>query len=122
MDTRVYVLMDKTGQVVKDGSDTFRVEVDCADKLRELCAMICRTESMDDNEKQYWFDIMPSMTAEQKDRLFTILETERVKLEDLEAKYQAEILALNANHARQWQEMQVRNALLRVNSNTANLA
>jgi len=46
---------------------------------------------MDDDERQYWFDIMPSMTDSQVDRLFNILETERKKLEELELKYQDEI-------------------------------
>jgi len=49
---------------------------------------------MDDEERQYWFDIMPSMTKEQTDRLFNILETERKKLEALDLKYKEEIQQL----------------------------
>ncbi len=61
---------------------------------------------MDNNEKQYWFDILPSMTDEQIDRLFEILETERKKLEELEIKYQEEIKSLNEKHLIEWQELQ----------------
>ena len=64
------------------------------------------TESMDNNEKQYWFDILPSMTDEQVDRLFDILETERRKLEELELKYQEEIKTLNDKHLLEWQAFQ----------------
>jgi len=31
---------------------------------------------MDAGEKQYWFDVLPQMTAEQKDELFDTLVTE----------------------------------------------
>jgi len=74
----------------------------------ELVKLILNTESMDNNEKQYWFDILPSMTDEQIDRLFDILETERRKLEDLEVKYQEEIKNLNEKHLIEWQEFQTK--------------
>lgn len=37
---------------------------------------------MDDKERQYWFDIMPSMNEQQTQRLFNILETERKSLKN----------------------------------------
>ena len=70
----------------------------------ELVELIKKTESMDNNEKQYWFDILPSMTDEQVDRLFDILEIERKKLEELESEYQDEIKNLNEKHLIEWQE------------------
>ena len=63
---------------------------------------------MDDDERQYWFDIMPSMTDSQVDRLFNILDTEKKKLEELETKYQKEIKNLNEKHLIEWQEFQVK--------------
>lgn len=61
----------------------------------KLVNLVLNTPSMDSDEKQYWFDIYGSMNEEQKDRLFDILETERIKLDDLEKNYQAEIRKLN---------------------------
>ncbi len=75
-------------------------------KYPELIKLILHTESMDNNEKQYWFDILPSMTDEQIDRLFNILETERHQLEELEVRYQEEIKTLNEKHLIQWQDLQ----------------
>jgi len=72
--------------------------------------MILATESMDDDERQYWFDIMPSMTEEQIDRLYNILDTERKKLQELEIKYQKEIKELNEKHLIEWQEFQMKNS------------
>ena len=53
-------------------------------KLKEL---IKNSYSIDKEEKQYWFDIIPNMDERQKERLYDILENERVKLEELEKKY-----------------------------------
>lgn len=77
-------------------------------KYSELITLILNTESMDDDERQYWFDIMPSMTENQVDRLFNILDTEKKKLEELEVKYQKEIKSLNEKHLIEWQQFQVK--------------
>ncbi|MDX9795938.1 MAG: hypothetical protein RBT24_03840 [Arcobacteraceae bacterium] len=69
---------------------------------------------MDDDERQYWFDILPSMTDSQIDRLFNILETERKKLEKLEIKYQEQIKALNNNeYSKEWYESQKKDAFIK---------
>lgn len=81
---------------------------------QELIQLILETESMEDDEKQYWFDIMPSMTNDQIDRLFNILDTERKKLEALEDKYKKEIKQLNEKHLIEWQEFQLKDSKRKV--------
>jgi len=93
---------------IQKGEMTFEINDELQAKFPELVKLIIATESMDDDERQYWFDIMPSMTDAQIDRLFDILETERKKLEELEVKYQKEIKTLNEKHLIEWQEMQVK--------------
>ncbi|MCH8519015.1 hypothetical protein LAT59_04615 [Candidatus Gracilibacteria bacterium] len=88
----------------------FQITDELQAKYPELLDLILATESMDDDERQYWFDIMPSMTDAQIDRLFDILETERRKLQELEVKYQKEIKALNEKHLIEWQEVQMKEA------------
>ncbi|EKE30163.1 MAG: tetratricopeptide TPR_3 [uncultured bacterium (gcode 4)] len=94
-------------QITKDWF-TFQILDEIQAQYSELVKLVLNTESMDNNEKQYWFDILPSMTDEQIDRLFDILETERRKLEDLEVKYQEEIKSLNEKHLIEWQEFQTK--------------
>lgn len=94
-------------QVTKDWF-VFQILDEVQAQYPELIKLILNTESMDNNEKQYWFDIIPSMTDEQIDRLFDILETERRKLEELEVKYQEEIKNLNEKHLIEWQEFQTK--------------
>ena len=95
------------GQIKKDDI-TFQITDELQAKYPELITLIIATESMDNDERQYWFDIMPSMTDTQVDRLYDILETERKKLSELEVKYQKEIKTLNEKHLIEWQEMQVK--------------
>ncbi len=95
---------------VKHNGTTFYIGDEIQTKFPELIKLILNTESMDDDERQYWFDIMPSMTDSQVDRLYNILETEKKKLEELEVKYQKEIKSLNEKHLIEWQEFQMKKA------------
>lgn len=85
---------------------TFTILDEIEAKYPELVELVLGSESIDNNEKQYWFDILPSMTNEQIDRLFNILSTERHQLEELNIKYQEEIKTLNEKHLIQWQSLQ----------------
>ncbi len=93
---------------IKHNGTTFHIDDEVQTKYPELIKLILHTESMDDDERQYWFDIMPSMTDSQVDRLYDILETEKHKLEELEDKYQTEIKSLNEKHLIEWQEFQTK--------------
>lgn len=89
---------------------TFTILDEIQVKYPELVDLVLGSESIDNNEKQYWFDILPSMTNEQIDRLFNILMTERRQLEELNLKYQEEIKTLNEKHLIQWQSIQSQKA------------
>jgi len=95
---------------LKQNWKTFTISDEILAQYDELVKMILATESMDDDERQYWFDIMPSMTESQVDRLYNILDTERKKLQELEVKYQEEIKDLNEKHLIEWQEFQMKDS------------
>ena len=46
---------------------------------------------MNDEERQYWINILPIMTPDQVKNLFDILDNERKQLAAIDAKYQTEI-------------------------------
>jgi len=94
-------------KVIEQNGTKFYIREDLL-KYDDLIKMILKTESMDNDERQYWFDIMPSMTDKQIDRLYNILDTERKKLQALEIKYQEEIKALNEKHLLEWQAFQLK--------------
>ncbi len=95
---------------VTNNGKTFQISDEIQAQYTELITLILATDSMDDNERQYWFDIMPSMTDEQVDRLYNILDTEKKKLEELEVKYQKEIKDLNEKHLIEWQDFQMKDS------------
>lgn len=57
----------------------------------ELIDLIVKSESMNDEERQYWIDILPVMTPDQITQLRTILVNERDQLAAIDAKYAKEI-------------------------------
>ena len=71
---------------------------------KDLQDLIIWTESMDDDERQYWFDVIPSMDKNQIQRLFKILDDEKKKIEELEQKSNKKIAKLNKDHLIEWQQ------------------
>lgn len=64
----------------------------------DLVEFIKQTESMDLEEKNYWFKIMPMMTAEQIENLRSILVKERQKLDEINQKYSQNLTDINERH------------------------
>ncbi len=93
---------------IQKGKTTFTILDEIQTKYPRLIELILATESMDDGERQYWFDILPSMNGDQVQRLLDILETERKKLDELEKKYQTEIDTLNKKHMNEWQTYEMK--------------
>lgn len=58
----------------------YKIPKQCPSSLANL---IINTNSIDEVEKQYWFDIIPDMTRQQIWRLHEILDHERIELEKL---------------------------------------
>ena len=105
-----YTRIHQTMATLQKGNTTFTLLDEVQTKYPRLIELVLATESMDDSERQYWFDILPSMTHEQIDRLFNILMTERHQLEELNLKYQEEIKTLNEKHLIEWQSLQSQKA------------
>lgn len=73
----------KTGKMLKD----FEVPEKFLAEQKDLVGMILLSESMNDGERQYWFNLSEVMNAEQIEKLRGILTREREKLAEIEAKY-----------------------------------
>lgn len=97
------IRIHQTMATIQKGNTTFTLLDEVQTKYPRLIELVLATESMDDSERQYWFDILPSMNGDQVQRLTDILETERKKLDELEKKYQTEIETLNQKHVSEWQ-------------------
>ncbi len=71
-----------TGKTIKDFTIPEKMLQD-----EELMKLIMSSESMDDNERQYWFNLYEVMNEPQIAKLKDILARERQKLEEIEKKY-----------------------------------
>lgn len=60
------------------------------DAFPELIGLILQSESMDDDERQYWVDMLPNMTPDQMQQLRSILISERDQLAAIDASYAAQ--------------------------------
>jgi molecular chaperone GrpE (heat shock protein) len=72
----------------------------------ELIPLILNTESMDDEEREYWFQILPIMTPEQIAKFKNILVTEKQQLAKLDEEYETELAKINEKHLQEWQEFE----------------
>ena len=68
-----------------------QIPADLQQKFSDLIELIKKSESMNDEERQYWINILPVMTPEQVQNLRDILENERRQLAAIDSKYQTDI-------------------------------
>lgn len=74
-----------------NGTSNVHVPADIARTHPALIDLIIHSESMNDEERQYWIDILPAMAPEQIEQLMDILKNERDQLAAIDAKYEKEI-------------------------------
>ncbi|MFH0770562.1 MAG: hypothetical protein V1926_04250 [Candidatus Peregrinibacteria bacterium] len=72
-------------------TSTVIIPPEIQEKFPDLVSLILGSESMNDEERQYWINILLVMTPEQRDNLKDILETERRQLKEIDQKYAKEI-------------------------------
>lgn len=81
--------------ILKGKIREFSVQTEIAEKYPVLMQLILHTESMTDDEREYWYQILPVMNDEQIDRLFKILDNEKKQLEKLDEKYNKQMKKIN---------------------------
>lgn len=64
---------------------------DLRTKFPDLIELILQSESMNDEERQYWVNILPIMTPEQVQNLRDILDNEKAQLSAIDEKYSSQL-------------------------------
>ncbi len=98
----------KTIAISHEDLEKFGISEEFTKTKPALVELILQTESMQDEERKYWFQLLPVMTDEQTTKLQGILQNERDQLAALDAKYEDEIKNLNEKHLLEWQEHEAR--------------
>lgn len=94
--------------IVQPKPEKYSIPKLAKEKYPELVELIKTTESMDDQEREYWFQILPIMNADQVDRLKNILATEKQQLAELDQEYEQELNRLNEKHLLEWKEFEAK--------------
>jgi hypothetical protein len=84
----------------------YNIPAAVAAKFPEIIELIKKTESMSDDEREYWFQILPIMTGDQIERLKKILNEEAAQLAKLDDQYHDELTKLNKKHLEEWDEFE----------------
>ncbi len=75
----------------KKGGTSLTIPTETQTKFADLIDLIVRSESMNDEERQYWINILSIMTPDQIANLKEILVNERKQLDAIDKKYAKEI-------------------------------
>jgi len=73
------------------GTAALQIPEDLRQKHPEIIELILGSESMNNEERQYWVNILPIMTPEQVTNLRDILLNEKRQLEAIDRKYAKQI-------------------------------
>ena len=98
-----------TGQASTGGPslfEKFEIPDTVKQQYPDLIPLILQTESMNDDERQYWFQILPIMTDEQVGKLREILMNEKNQLASLDKEYEQELKRINNKHVSEWKEFE----------------
>jgi hypothetical protein len=88
-----------TGGPVTGKNASVTIPPELQKQFPELIDLILKSESMDDEERQYWINILSVMTPEQRENLRGILQSECDQLAAIDAKYQKEVCKLTSEEA-----------------------
>lgn len=88
--------------------DKFEIPETVKQQYPDLIPLILGTESMNDDERQYWFQILPIMTDEQVGKLREILTNEKNQLAQLDKDYETELKQINQKHVSEWKTFEAK--------------
>lgn len=84
------------------------------EKFPDLVKLIYETESMNQEEREYWMQIMPIMTEEQILKFREILVNEKEQLEKLDKEYEQEMSRINQKYVKEIDEEEMKKKITQI--------
>jgi hypothetical protein len=81
-------MADNKQATTQTTATSLNVPEDVQNKFPELVGLIKGSQSMNDEERQYWIDVLPIMTEDQLVNLNNILGNEKKQIEDADKQYE----------------------------------
>jgi len=94
--------MADTTATATDDKTLLNVPAEVQEKFAELVGLIKASSSMDEDERQYWVDVLPIMSEDQITNLHGILDNEKEQLETAAKEYSSGMEAAVKNVAREF--------------------
>ncbi len=91
--------------VTTDDKTVLNVPPEVQEKFGELVELIKASSSMDDDERQYWVDVLPIMSEDQITNLRGILDNEKKQLDEASAAYSGGMEKAVKNVAQEFDEV-----------------
>lgn len=91
-----------TAEQIIEMEQKYSVPAVVREKFPDLVALLIKTESMNTEEREYWFQVLPIMSDDQIVKLRTILVNERDQLKKIDQDYNDEIGKINQAHKTEW--------------------
>lgn len=85
---------------IKDAEAKYIIPSLVREKFADLVKLIYETESMNEEEREYWMQILPIMSEEQITKFRTILVNEKEQLAKLDKEYEQEMSKINPASAK----------------------
>ncbi|OGJ42157.1 hypothetical protein A3I58_03705 [Candidatus Peregrinibacteria bacterium RIFCSPLOWO2_02_FULL_39_10] len=95
-------------QYIKEAEAKYIVPPLVRQKFPDLIKLIYETESMNEEEREYWLQIMPIMSEEQTTKFRDILVNEKNQLAKLDKEYEMEMAKTNKGPAMQLDEVKMK--------------
>lgn len=80
-------------------NQNFEIPKVVQDSYPKLVKLILEAKSMNDEEKQYWFRILPVVQKDHVKKLFKILITEKRELEKIDMEYKQNLMKLQQSRS-----------------------
>ena len=96
------------GVFVSSKGQKYTIPTIVKEKFPDLVQLIKETESMNDEEREYWYQILPIMTEDQIKKFRDILVNEKEQLTRLDKEYEDELTKLNEKHMIEWKEFETK--------------
>jgi hypothetical protein len=88
----------------EDTATTFIISEFVKDHYPDLITLLIGSESMDDEERQYWFTMLPDMTEMHVEKLREILINEKNRLSAINVRYESALKKLGDDKLGEWKE------------------
>lgn len=111
------IVIDKnksSEQYIKDAEARYIIPSLVREKFGDLVKLIYETESMNEEEREYWMQILPIMSEEQITKFRTILVNEKEQLSKLDKEYESEMSKINPAGAKPIDEVELKKKMTEI--------